>query len=66
MMKIFAFIMIFIFIINVFPALLSHDQVKIQQACDHTSEQIIKFTTDRIVEEAETMPFEVVVNGLSK
>ena len=59
-------IMISIVIIGMFPAMLSNDPVKVQQAADTTIERILEFSTDRIVDEVKGLPLKIVTDELSK
>ena len=59
-------IMMGMFLFGMLPAMATNDPVKIQQAADQTSEKILKFGTDRIVDEAKGLPFKIVSDELLK
>lgn len=62
MKKYFAFGFVVILVLNVLPALLNRDQVRIQQACDQATQQTIQFTKDQI----NGLPYEMVIDQITK
>ena len=59
-------IMIGIFVVGMVPAALSNDPVKVQEAADRTTERLLDFTTDRIVDKVTGLPLKIVTDKLSK
>ena len=60
------FIMIYIFVVGMVPAVLSNDPVKVQDAADRTIERLLDFTTDRIIDEVKGLPLKIVTDKLLK
>ena len=56
--------MIGIVVVNMGPAVLTNDPAKVQEAADKTTERISDFTTDRIVDEVEGLPFKIITDKL--
>ena len=59
-------ILILIFVTGMGPAILSNDPFKVQEAADRTSERLINFGVDRIVDKVEGLPLKVITNNLKK
>ncbi len=58
------FIIIGIVVTGMTPAVLTNDPAKVQEAADQTTERLLNFTTDRIVEEVKALPFEIITDKL--
>jgi len=58
-------IMIGIVVVGMVPAVLTNDPAKVQQAADRTTERLLDFTTDQIVDEVEGLPLKIVTDKLS-
>ena len=57
-------IMIGIVVIGMVPAVLTNDPAKVQEAADRTTERLLDFTTDRIVDEVKGLPLKIVTDKL--
>lgn len=57
-------IIVGILVVGMVPAVLSNDPVKVQEAADQTSERLLDFTIDRIVDWAQGLPFKIVIDKL--
>jgi len=58
-------IMIGIVVVGMVPAVLTNDPAKVQEAADRTTERLLDFTTDRIVDEVKGLPLKIVTDKLS-
>jgi len=58
------FIIIGIVVTGMVPAMLTNDPAKVQEAADRTTERILNFTIDRIVEEAKGLPLKIITDNL--
>ena len=58
-------IMIGIVVTGMVPAVLTNDPAKVQEAADRTTERLLDFTTDRIVDEVKGLPLKIVTDKLS-
>jgi hypothetical protein len=57
-------IMIGIVVVNMGPAVWTNDPAKVQEAADQTTERLLNFTTDCIVEEVKGLPFKIITDKL--
>ena len=57
-------IMIGIVVVGMVPAVLTNDPAKVQEAADRTTERLLDFTTDRIVDEVKGLPLKIVTAKL--
>ena len=57
-------IMIGIVVIGMIPALLTNDPAQVQEAADRTTERLLDFATDRIVDEVKGLPLKVITDKL--
>ena len=58
------FIIIGIVVTGMVPAVLTNDPAKVQEAADRTTERLLDFTTDRIVDEVKGLPLKIVTDKL--
>ena len=58
-------IMIGIVVVGMVPAVLTNDLAKVQEAADRTTERLLDFTTDRIVDEVKGLPLRIITDKLS-
>jgi len=58
--------MIWIFVIGMIPAVMTNDSAKIQEAADQTTEKLINYTTDRVIDEVESLPLNIITDELTK
>ena len=59
-------VLVIIFTVNMVPAVVSHDTVKIQQAADRTVEQVTEFTIGVITDETKSLPFKILRDEILK
>ncbi len=63
---VFVLIMIGIVVVGMVPAVMSNDPVKVQEAADRTTEHLLDFITDRIVDKVKGLPLKTVTDELFK
>ena len=57
-------VMIGIVLDGMVPAVLTNDPAKVQEAADRTTERLLDFTTDRIIDEVKGLPVKIVTDKL--
>jgi hypothetical protein len=58
--------MIWIYVSGMIPAVATNDPAKIQEAADKTSEKLLDYTTDRVIDEVEGLPLKIITEELLK